>query len=158
MSIHDRHLTFSLDQAVTVTAISTDVYDSSPFGVVTPVVAGPDLGTGNTMDLVVVVTTLLADAGSDATVTVTLVSDSTSNLATSPTTHLTLPLFPAAAAVGTIRRATLPPGQTWERYVGLVYTVSADGPLTGGAFTAFICPKAAVPNTAAKYASALNFA
>src|SRR3546814_6756028 len=76
---------------------------------------------------------------SDATLAVSLESDSTADLATSATTHFT----PSALAfadfspAGTVLAAVRLPLGEYERYPGVRYTV-ASGPLTAGAFDAFL--------------------
>lgn len=133
--ILDALLEFSDAQAVTATAISTNVIDLGP---VTDNVLR-DIGTGEHTYLVVTTETAATDTGSDATLTVTLESDSTANLATSPTVHystgaLAFAAFsPAGARLVAIR---LPAGN-YEQYLGVRYTV-ANGPLTAGTFNAFL--------------------
>src|SRR3546814_18908046 len=75
---------------------------------------------------------------SDATLAVSLESDSTADLATSATTHFTTSAlafadFPPA---GTVLAAVRMPLGDYERYLGVRYTV-ATGALTAGAYVAF---------------------
>ena len=127
---------FSDSQAVTATAISTNVIDLNP-------VAGPnilqDVGAGEDVYLVVVTETAATDVGSDATLAVSLESDSTENLATSPTVHLNTGAIPFAtfSPAGSVLIATKLPGGSYERYLGVRFTV-ANGPLTAGRFDAFL--------------------
>lgn len=131
--ILDRQLQFADSQAVTATAISTDVVD-----------LGDDVTTRNIggldpLYLVVQTDTLATDVGSDATLTVTLESDSTANLATSPTVHAStgaLAFATFSPAGTTLWVLPLPFGQ-YERFLGVRWTV-ASGPLTGGTFSAFL--------------------
>lgn len=129
---------FSNGQAVTSTAISENVLDlNAAAGSANPVLQ--DIGVGTDVYLVVMTTTTCTDSGSDATLTLTLESDSTANLATSPTVHYSTGAlaFAAFATAGTvITRIKMPLG-SYERYLGLRYTI-ASGPLTAGAFTAFL--------------------
>lgn len=129
---------FSDAQAVTSTAISTNVLDlNAAANSNSPVLQ--DIGIGEEVYLVVQTTTTITDTGSDATLTVTLESDSTANLATSPTVHLStgaLAFATYATAGSIIFRGKLPLGD-YERYLGLRYTV-ASGPFTAGAITAFL--------------------
>ena len=141
----DTNLEFSDAQAVTSTAISTNVYDTLSIaagagsvgingGTVTT-----DLGQAADLYLVVLTQTTCTDTSSDATLTVTLESDSTANLATSATVHFSTGAlaFAAFATAGTrIATIKLPHG-AYERYLGVRYTV-ASGPLTAGAFDAFL--------------------
>lgn len=131
--ILDRQAQFSALQAVTVTAISTDVMDLGDD------VTTQNIGGNEPVFLVVQTITAATDSGSDATLTVTLESDSTANLATSPTVHystgaLTFATFSPANT--TLAVVPLPFGN-YERYVGVRYTV-ASGPLTAGTFNAFL--------------------
>lgn len=127
---------FSNAQAVTSTAISENVIDLNPMG-------GPnvlqDVGNGTDLYLVVVTETAATDTGSDATLTVSLESDSTENLATSATVHFTTGALPFAAfsPAGTVIAMVRLPNGAYERYLGVRYTV-ASGPLTAGRFDAFL--------------------
>lgn len=123
---------FSDAQAVTASAISTNVIDANHVSNTLK-----DLGAGEELYLCVVCTTAMTDASSDSTVTVTLESDSTANLATSATVHVTLPVFAALSAAGTQRVVAIPQSLLYEQYVGVRYTV-ANGNLTTGSFTAFL--------------------
>ena len=133
----DKQAEFSDAQAVTATAISANVMDliSNSSG------KNPlrDVGTGQDVYLVITTQAAATDAGSDATLTVTLESDSTENLATSPTTHFSTGAlaFAAFSPVGTVLAAVKLPAGSYERYLGVRYTVGA-GPLTAGAFDAFL--------------------
>lgn len=129
----DALLEMSDAQAVTVTAISTNVIDLGP---VTDNVLR-DIGTGEDIYLVFSVDTTFTAAGA-ATLTAALVSDSTVNLATSPTTHAT-PLNAVAVAtlVAGLQYAVKLPAGNYEQYLGVQYTV-ATGPMTAGKINAFL--------------------
>lgn len=133
----DKQAEFSDAQAVTATAISANVMDliSNSSG------KNPlrDIGTGQDVYLVVTTQTAATDASSDATLTVTLESDSTVDLATSPTTHFSTGAlaFAAFSPAGTVLAAVKLPAGSYERYLGVRYTVAA-GPLTAGNFDAFL--------------------
>lgn len=131
--ILDANLEFSDAQAVTATAISSNVADLGP---VNDNVLR-DIGTGEDTYLVFSVDTTFTAAGA-ATLTAALVSDSTANLATSPTTHATpLSAVPVASLVAGYKAAVkLPPGD-YEQYLGIQYTV-ATGPFTAGKINAFL--------------------
>lgn len=78
------------------------------------------------------------DSGSDATLRLQLASDSTANLATSPTTHIdtgVLPFASVAVANKLLFCGALPFGD-YERYLGIIATV-ASGPFTAGSLRAF---------------------
>lgn len=125
---------FSDAQAVTATAISTNVIDLGATNTL------KDIGAGVPIYLVILTQTTCTDTSSDATVTFSLESDSTANLATSATVHYTTGAraFASYATAGTVVAAVaLPISKTYERYLGVRYTV-ASGPLTAGAFDAFL--------------------
>jgi len=124
---------FSDAQAVTSTAISSNVIDLGATNTL------KDIGTGQDVYLVVSTQTAATDSGSDATLTVTLESDSTANLATSATVHYSTGAmaFSAFSPAGTVLAAVKLPAGNYERYVGVRYTV-ASGPLTAGKFDAFL--------------------
>lgn len=115
-------------QAITNTAISENVMDLR--GSASPTLVDEGL-TGTPVWLVISCTVAAAGADAAKTLIVTLLSDSTANLATSPTTHYTSAAFTGAqlTAGAELVRVKLPSGD-YERYLGLNYTVSA-------AFTAF---------------------
>lgn len=133
--ILDALLEFSDAQAVTATAISTNVIDLGP---VTDNVLR-NIGTGQPVYLIVSTNTTATDTSSDATLTVTLESDSTANLATSATVHYSTGAiaFAGYATAGTVVAAVQLPSGNYEQYLGVRYTV-ASGPLTAGAFDAFL--------------------
>lgn len=133
----DKQAEFSDGQAVTATAISTNVMDliSNSSGKN----ALRDIGTGQDVYLVVMTTVAATDTGSDATLAVTLESDSTADLATSATVHFSTGTlaFAAFSPAGTVLAAVKLPKGEYERYLGVRYTV-ASGPLTAGNFDAFL--------------------
>lgn len=134
----DSQLLFSDAQAVTSTAISTNVVDLNASSN-TNVPLLQDIGIGEEVYLYVYTQTTATDSGSDATLTLTLESDSTANLATSPTVHLStgaLAFATYATAGSIVYQGKLPLGN-YERYLGLRYTI-ASGPLTAGAFTGML--------------------
>ena len=129
----DKQLEFSDSQAVTATAISTNVVDlNTAFNFNT----GVDIGTGEDVYLVLQCDTAATAAGA-ATVTVTLESSAAAGL-TSSTVHFTSATYALSdmTAGKTLLAIKLPAGN-YLRYLGLRYTV-ATGPLTAGAFSAFL--------------------
>lgn len=138
MPIIDVLDTFSSAQAVTASAIS-DVKDLGPFYTSTlQSNTTVNLGaTGQEVYLVINVTEAATAAGA-ATVTFSLESDSTADLATSATVHWTSAAIPKATLVAgyNVIKLCLPYG-AYERYLGVRYTV-ATGPLTAGKFDAFL--------------------
>jgi len=137
--ILDKFLEFSDAQAVTASAISTNVIDLSPSGNGVNTNTLKDIGTGEDVYLVVITNTAATDAGSDATLAVSLESDSTENLATSATVHFSTGAlaFAAFSPAGTVLANVKLPAGNYERYLGVRYTV-VDGNLTAGKFDAFL--------------------
>lgn len=136
----DKQNEFSDAQAVTATAISTNVIDlfaGTTSGAVNNTLR--DIGSGQDVYLVVITQTAITDASSDATLVVSLESDSTENLATSPTVHFTTAAMAFAdySPAGTVLVAVKLPFGDYERYLGIRYTV-ASGPFTAGAIDAFL--------------------
>ncbi len=142
----DTQLELSDSQAVTSTAISTNVIDilttgaaAATLGTYTVTNSSMDLGQSNE-DIYLVVQTAVTctDTGSDATLTITLESDDNASLS-SPTVHYSTGAIAFAnfATAGTRLVTLCLPHGVFERYVGIRYTV-ASGPLTAGAFDAFL--------------------
>lgn len=129
----DALLQLSSAQAVTATAVSTNTIDLSQ---------ARDLGPGENLHAVISVDTSAAAAGA-ATVTFQIVSSASAAL-TSPTvlaqtdaiakTDLTAGRKPIVIDLSPAVLLAQPIGQ---RYLGIQYTV-ATGPLTAGAFTAYL--------------------
>jgi hypothetical protein len=138
--IMDRQNTFSNDQAITATAISTNVIDLGPLGGLPSANLIRDIGAGEPLYLHILVTTALDSAGEAATTTVTLESDSTANLATSATVHWTSGSI-AESVVGVagywIAKGVPLPSGAYERYLGVRYTIGTEN-MTSGNVTAWI--------------------
>ena len=126
---------FADAQAVTSTAISENVIDLGPVTDNTT----RDIGLGEGVWLVVLTQTAATDSGSDATLTVTLESDSAAALSSSPTVHVSTGAvaFADFSAAGTVVAAVRLPAGQYQRYLGCRFTV-ASGPLTAGNFDAFL--------------------
>jgi len=136
--ILDKFLEFSDAQAVTATAISTNVVDLAPLGNGVGTNTVRDIGAGEDLYLIVRTLTAATDVGSDATLTVTFESSATENLNSSTVHFSTVALaFAAFSPAGTELVRIALPGGNYQRYIGVRYTVAA-GPLTGGTFDAFI--------------------
>lgn len=116
---------FSDAQAITAAAASTNSID---FGAVR------DIGVGENLYVVAVVTTAFTDSGSDSTLAVALETDSSTSF--TPDATRTLFTFPVLSAIGTMKIARLGPDDINLRYAQLKYTPSSD--LTTGSITAFI--------------------
>lgn len=132
----DSQSIFSEAQAVTSTAISTNVIDLNPNASSNTT---KDISIQDEIYLVVSTNTTCTDTGSDATLAVTLESDTAAGLSSSPTVHYTTGTlaFAAYATAGTTLVAVQLPRGTYKRYLGVRYTV-ASGPLTAGAFDAYL--------------------
>lgn len=129
----DKFAELSDNQAVTATAISTNVMDLNPAFKLN---SGVDIGTGQDVYLVVQADSSAAAAGA-ATVVLTLESSDAAGL-TSSTVHYTSATWALTdlTAGKTLVAIKLPSG-TYLRYLGVRYTVST-GPLTAGSFSAFL--------------------
>jgi hypothetical protein len=128
----DKDNQFSDGQAVTATAISEHVIDANHASNLLK-----DLGNrGQPLYLYVLCTEAFATATS---VTITLESDSTANLATSATVHFTTGAIAIASltAGAQVVRVQLPEAATYERYLGLRYTIGGSN-ATAGKFTSFL--------------------
>ncbi len=138
--ILDKFLEFSDAQAVTATAISTNVVDLYPLGGN----ASRDIGNGENIYLIVRTLAAATDVGSatnvdsDATLTVTFESSNAEDLSASTVHFSTGALaFATFSPAGTQLARFKLPGGNYLRYLGVRYTV-ANGPLTTGTFDAFI--------------------
>lgn len=109
-------------QALTATAISTNVMDLR--NQATPTLVDEAINQG--CWLVVIAKTAAAGGDAAKTLTITLESDSTANLATSATVHYTSPAITGATlTAGYVAVRILLPSGDYERYLGVRYTVSA---------------------------------
>jgi hypothetical protein len=132
MSFLDKQNEFSDSQAVTVTAISTNVIDTLPM------TGNPNLtqnlGGFQGAFLVVQIDTTFTGGTSMA---ISLESDSTANLATSPTVHYNSGAIAEATLTAAMPQLVIPlPVGAYERYLGVRYTVV--GTHGAGAISAFI--------------------
>ena len=120
----DKQLMFSEAQAVTVTAASTNVVDLG---------ADRDVGSGEPLELLVVVDEAAAAAGA-ATLTMALETDDNEAFASATTLLSSAEIGKAALTAGSSHFKVRVPEDA-ERYLRLNYTV-ATGPLTAGKFSA----------------------
>lgn len=134
----DKQNEFSDSQAVTVTAISTNVIDTmAGFGPGVTSATTSNLGGPEAIYLVIEVDTTFT-AGGAATLIASLESDSTANLATSPTVHFTTAAIPVASLTAKSKVAVVGlPFGAYEKYLGVRYTVGT-GPMTAGAISAYL--------------------
>lgn len=125
--IIDRQNQFSDAQAVTVDAISARVLDLGPLGGSTANTIR-DIGAGKTLYLHILVTTTLLASGGAATLTTSLESDSTADLATSATVHWTSDAIAKASLVAGywIAKGIAIPAGAYERYLGLRYNATTN--------------------------------
>jgi hypothetical protein len=124
--------------AVTATAISANVIDLRQAA--TPAVA--DEGVNPAQTILFVQSDGSADfaAAGAATLTITLESDSTANLATAPVVHFsTAAIGKAAILKNTVLVRVALPSADYKRFLGLRYTV-ATGPFTAGGILGWISP------------------
>lgn len=144
MAYVDQQIEFSDSQAVTATAISTNVYDL--FTMSTGASATDlspntriDVGSGEDVYLVVNTAVLVTDTSSDATLTVSFETADDVGLSTNMQVVYTTGAiaFASFSPAGTNLVKIKIPAFAYRRYIGLRYTV-ASGPLTAGAFDAFI--------------------
>lgn len=128
--ILDNQTLFSDRQAITATAVSTNVIDLGPIDVG----VRRDIGPGKPIPVVVQVTADMAAAGA-ATLSVALQVDDNSGFA-SPKTVMTVgPVAVASLKAGYQIPLDYIPRGTDERYLRLNYVV-ATGPMTAGTITA----------------------
>lgn len=126
----DQQNVFSDQQAITATAVSTNAFD---LGVVR------NIGSGEELYLVFLVTQAFTSGGGTETVTASLQTDTTSAFG-SPVTIRTFDTLAAATPINTTRIYLLEPftpAGLFKRWIRLNYTV-ANGPLTAGKITAFL--------------------
>lgn len=127
MSIIDRYLQVSINQAITVTAVSTDVIDA---GATKNAAIGRDLGGGTQLFMEITVTATMTGAG---TLAIAL-QDSADNSSFADVLSLP-PIAVASLPVGT--RLYIPLPAKMRRYIRNNYTI-ASGPFTGGTLSAQI--------------------
>lgn len=126
----DKQTQFSDAQAITASAASTNYIDQSVI---------KNLGVGEELTLVVLVTVAFTDTGSDSTVTPSLQTDDNTSFSSAATIR-TFDTLAALSAAGTQRIYKLEPytqAGIYERYIQLYYTV-AGGNLTTGSISAFL--------------------
>ena len=95
-----------------------------------------DAGNGKPLYFCISIDTTVA--GVSGTTQFQLATDSTTNLATSRTNHITSPAFTTAQMVAGFTWCTaLPPSKTYERYMG-VWTTQATATITAGKVNCFL--------------------
>lgn len=138
----DSTLELAVAQAVTVSAVSANVADLRALNLG----AGSQAAVQDRVDatpLYLVVRTAVActDVGSDATLVVSLETSPNSDLSASTVIAQSgvIPFATFSPAGSQVWIVPLPPSSAWKRYLGVRFTV-ASGPLTAGAFDAFLTP------------------
>jgi len=145
----DKNFEFSDAQAVTVTAISSNVYDlltkTTGGATIASTTVGNtrmDVGAGEqpgSLWLIVQTQTTITDVGSDATLAVTLETADDAGLSSNNTVIATSGTlaFATYATAGSRIMAVQLPSVSYRRWLGLRFTV-ASGPFTAGAIDAFL--------------------
>lgn len=124
--IFDAQNLFSDAQAITATAVSTNIIDLSDLE--------RRIGTGENLYIHVNVDIAFTDAGSDSTVQVELQADALEGFG-GPTNVQDIGTFAALSPIGARLIARIAPEILTERFIRLNYTV-ANGNLTTGSLTA----------------------
>ena len=161
MAYLDSQLEFSDAQAITSTALSTNVYDilavrkgGSAVSGDTALNTRPDLGAGNQDIWVSVTVNTTFTTGTSANLTVTFETADDAAMSTNATV---LTSSASAIAVGSLTAGTqilafVIPSALYRRYIALRYTVGV-GTFTAGAVDAYMTP---VPQINRIYKSAIT--
>ena len=126
--ILDAQLLFDDNAQHLTTEASTNLID---FGAIR------NMGVGEDIYFVIQVDTAFTDGSSDSTMAITLESDDNAAF-NSAATAQTVGTFAALSAIGSRLVVKLKPESINERYLRVKYTV-ANGDLTTGKFTAYLC-------------------
>jgi hypothetical protein len=133
--IRDQENTFSDAQALTATAISTNVIDLGPLTSDDGTNLVRDIGAGKeAVWVVVTVHTVLDSAAEGASLVVALESDDNTSLSSATVHYTSATIAEAALVAGYELKFRIPPG-AYQRYLGLRYTVSGED-FTSGKITA----------------------
>lgn len=132
--IYDAQHEFSAAQSLASTAVSTNIIDLG---------ADREIGIGEPLSVVVVVTTALDAGNSDETYTVTVQADDNSGFSSAATVVPAVSMTRGAAA-GTRYVIAIPADKLTERYMRLSYTVGGTTP--SGAVTAFLTASSMIQN------------
>lgn len=130
--IIDKQARFDWDNAITATRVSTDTIDLS--------VANRDIGMGDDLWLVGVVTTAFTAAGA-ATLAADLIDDDNTALSSPATLQSLMAATGKASLVAGFElfKTRIAINKITQRYIGINWTV-ATGPMTAGAVRAFFTP------------------
>ena len=121
---------FSDDQAIIATAVSTNIIDlglpGTPFDAAAPV--HQDVGKGNPIPILIQVT---ADFNTLTSLTVTLETDSTADLATAPVVLNSQVILLADLVAGKQTFMQYVPNGADQQFLGIRYTVTGTDPTLG---------------------------
>jgi len=129
MTYLDKFAEFCDDTAITATVTNAIVGDVIDLGT-----ASLNLGTTDIWFVAKIGTAVTSN--STGTITLTLLSDSTADLATSATTHFTASAVKGTLVAGYNWVAAKLPGGTYERYMGVF--CQSDSVLLGGTLNAYL--------------------
>jgi hypothetical protein len=140
MGYVDAQQLFSDAQALTVTAVSTNILDDSQ---------DRNIGIGTPMAIVITVDVAAAGGG---TLTISLETDDNSGFSSAATSATTAAIAAAALTAGAQVVLAVPPDVSAERFSRLRYTLAT---MTGITVTAYRAPLDQVPN-APQYAAGIT--
>lgn len=130
--LFDKELLLEDGTALTATRDSTNVIDLGA--------AARDVATGELVQMEFVVTTALASSGNAATLDITVINDTATNLSTSPTTVYAVPQIAEATLVqGYKINIKLPAHVLTKRYLGLILTVGTENFTSGAMEGGILC-------------------
>lgn len=96
-----------------------------------------DIGVGEPLYAVAIVTVAFTDGASNSTMALTLETDDNTSFSSPALARISLGTFAALSAIGSRLIARIPPERIVERYMRVYYTV-ANGDLTTGKFSVFL--------------------
>jgi hypothetical protein len=137
----DVHNLFSDDQAVTGTAIGTNVIDLKATNTL------KNMGAGTPVYCVFVITTAVAASGGASTTTFSIESDDNTGLSSATVHWSSSAIAKATLVAGYKIIVPLPVEKTYQQYLGVRYTVATNN-WTSGAVTAYLT---ATPDSADSY-------
>lgn len=117
--IIDNQTVLSDAQALTATAVSTNTYDTS--------LTNSLIGDGESLGIGFYVDVAADTASANETYAFAVISSAAANLGT-PTTHESRTIAGSALTAGSKHFISLPPGQTFLRYIGANYTLGGTTP------------------------------
>ncbi len=97
-----------------------------------------DLGAGEPLYCVAIVTTAFTDAGSNSTMALTLESDDNSSFTSPALARVSMGSFAAVSAIGSRLIKRISPEDITQRYMRAYYTIDGNGDLSTGKFSVFL--------------------